>query len=148
MTGKSPAAAILLFLLAVMLVIAGTYALFTAGSIALLKALRKNKKFYYRPKPFIAVSGLIYRMKQNAKGLASICILSTMVILTIATTLSLYAGQEGMLDREFGREVTVSARPSEGGLTKEEVDAQVDEPLAEAGVPAFEPSHICVSGRR
>lgn len=136
-TVKSPAAAILLFFLAVMLVIAGTYALFTAGSIALLKTLRKNKKFYYRPKPFIAVSGLIYRMKQNAKGLASICILSTMVILTIATTLSLYAGQEGMLDREFGREVTVSARPSEGGLTKEEVDALVDETLAEAGVTAI-----------
>lgn len=60
-----------------------------------------------------------------------------MVILTIATTLSLYAGQEGMLKREFGREVTVSARPSEGGLSEEEVNALVDETLAEAGVQAI-----------
>ena len=59
--------------------ILGTYCLFTAGSVALLKALRRNKRYYYQPRHFTAVSGLLYRMKQNAVGLANVCILSTMV---------------------------------------------------------------------
>lgn len=67
------------FLVAVILVIVGTYCLFTAGSIAFIKLLRKNKKFYYQTKHFTSVSGMLYRMKQNAVGLANICILSTMV---------------------------------------------------------------------
>lgn len=94
---QKPQEALLLFFVAVVLVILGTYALFTAGSIALLKALRKNKRFYYRSRNFISVSGMIYRMKQNAVGLANICILSTMVLVTVLTTVSLYAGQEQML---------------------------------------------------
>ena len=77
---KSPLNALLLFFVAVFLVILGTFCLFTAGSIALLKALRRRRNFYYRPNNFIAVSGMMYRMKQNAAGLAAICILSTMVL--------------------------------------------------------------------
>ena len=80
------------FFLAVVLVMIGTYCLFTAGSIAFLKHLRTNPRYYYQPKHFTAVAGLLYRMKQNAVGLANICILSTMVLVTVSTTVSLYAG--------------------------------------------------------
>ncbi|MBC3886832.1 FtsX-like permease family protein [Acetobacterium paludosum] len=97
LTVKSPVEAILLFFVAVIFVIIGTYALFTSGSIALLKVLKKNKNFYYQSRNFISVSGMIYRMKQNAVGLANICILSTMVLVTISTTVSLYIGQESMM---------------------------------------------------
>ena len=81
---------------AVILVILGTYALFTSTSIAALKLLRRNKAYYYQTKHFISVSGMIYRMKQNAAGLASICILSTMVLVMVSTTTSLYAGMNEM----------------------------------------------------
>ena len=93
-TTEQPLAAIQSFFVAVICVILGTYALFIAGSVALLKMLRKNKKFYYQTKHFSAVSGMIYRMKQNAVGLANICILSTMVLVMISTTISLYVGME------------------------------------------------------
>ena len=93
---ETPLEALLLFFVAVVFVIIGTYALFISGSITLLKQLKKNKKFYYQSRNFISVSGMIYRMKQNAVGLANICILSTMVLVTLSTTVSLYIGQEGM----------------------------------------------------
>ena len=80
---ESPLDAIVYFFIAVIFVIVGTYSLFTAGSIALLKLLRKNKKYYYKTSHFTAVSGMLYRMKQNAVGLANICILSTMVLIII-----------------------------------------------------------------
>ena len=89
-------------------VILGTYALFVAGSIAFLKALRKKKSFYYQAKHFTSVSGMIYRMKQNAVGLANICILSTMVLVMISTTLSLYAGMDDILMYRFPTEYGVS----------------------------------------
>lgn len=85
------------FLLAALLVIFGTYCLFIAVSVAILKILRKKKSFYYKPGNFTAISGMLYRMKQNGVGLASISILSTMVLLTIATTVSLIAGIDGFL---------------------------------------------------
>lgn len=93
---ETPLEALLLFFVAVVFVIIGTYALFISGSITLLKQLKKNKRFYYQSRNFISVSGMIYRMKQNAVGLANICILSTMVLVTLSTTVSLYIGQEGM----------------------------------------------------
>lgn len=97
-TTKSPLAAIFLFFIAVLLVMIGTYCLFTAGSIALLKVLKKNKKYFYKTKHFISVSGMIYRMKQNAVGLANICILSSAVLVMISGTVSLYAGSKEILD--------------------------------------------------
>ncbi len=100
-TTQNPIASVLLFFVAVLLVIAGTYLLFTAGSIALLKMLRKNKKYYYRTKHFVSVSGMIYRMKQNAVGLANICILSTMVLVMVSTTASLMAGMEGIIRNRY-----------------------------------------------
>lgn len=97
-TTESPLTAIMLFFVAVILVIIGTYCLFTAGSIAVLKILKRNKKIYYKPANFTAISGLIYRMKQNAVGLASICILSTMVLVMVSGTVSLYAGMNDVID--------------------------------------------------
>lgn len=87
------------FFLAVILVIIATYLLFMAGSIVILKMLRKNRRFYYKPEHFISVSGMMYRMKQNAAGLASICILSTMVLVMLSSTGSLMIGMEDMLQR-------------------------------------------------
>ncbi len=106
---KSPLKALMLFFIAVILVVLGTYFLFTAGSIAILKALKKNKRFYYHPKHMTAVSGLIYRMKQNAMGLASICILSTCVLVMISTTVSLYSGTEETLNSLYPKDVKFSA---------------------------------------
>ncbi|XWX62631.1 ABC transporter permease [Desulfitobacterium sp. AusDCA] len=108
-TTESPLDALYLFFIAVVLVIIGTYALFTAGSIALLKLLRQNKKFYYQAKHFTSVSGMIYRMKQNAVGLANICILSTMVLVMLSTTVSLYIGMEDVLKTRYPRSIEVNA---------------------------------------
>ena len=109
-TTESPIKAITIFLLAVILVMAGTYLLFTAGSIVILKFLRRRKIFYYRTGNFISISGMLYRMKQNAIGLASICILSTGVLLMISMTVSIYFGMNDiMLNRypyDFDMSVT------------------------------------------
>jgi len=91
-TINDPIEALLLFFVAVVFVIIGTYCLFTAGSIVLLKALKKNKRFYYQTRHFTSVSQMIYRMKQNAVGLASICILCTCILVMISSTISLYLG--------------------------------------------------------
>ena len=106
-TTKSPLQVLSLFFVAVLLVIIGTYLLFISGSIVILKALRKNKKFYYNKKHFAAVSGMIYRMKQNAGGLASICVLSTMVLVVVSTTVSMYAGMEGELKQRYPADISV-----------------------------------------
>lgn len=109
-TTEAPLAALNRFFLAVILVMIGTWALFTAGSIALLKMLRKNKNFYYKTNNFINVSGMIYRMKQNAIGLANICILSTTVLVMISTTVSLYIGMEDVLRTRYPRDISISAK--------------------------------------
>lgn len=112
-TTESPLKVLGLFFVAVLLVIAGTYMLFTAGSIAVLKMLRKNKKFYYHKKHFTAVSGMLYRMKQNAAGLASICVLSTMVLIILSTTVSMYAGMDDELTARYPSELSVYSRYQE-----------------------------------
>lgn len=93
------------FFIAVLCVIAGTYMLFVAGSIAFLKILKKNKKYYYHKTHFITVSGMMYRMKQNAVGLASICILSTAVLVTLSSTVSLYVGIEDVMRTRYSSDV-------------------------------------------
>ncbi len=100
-TTKSPVTALGLFFAAVLLGMAGTYLLCTAGSIAVLKVMRWKKSFYYKTKNFTSISGMIYRMKQNAMGLASICILSTGVLLMLSTTVSLNMGIEDSLSDMF-----------------------------------------------
>lgn len=99
-----------MFFIAVLCVILGTYALFIAGSIVLLKLLRRNKRYYYQTKHFTAVSGMIYRMKQNAVGLANICILSTMVLVMVSTTVSLYVGVDDVLKTRFPNEFQINLK--------------------------------------
>ena len=75
--------------------------------------LRKNKAYYYNPKHFTSVSGMIYRMKQNGAGLANICVLSTMVLVMVSTTVSLYAGMEDILDSRFPRDVSIVCKQAD-----------------------------------
>lgn len=133
LTTEAPLAAIPNFFVAVISVILGTYALFVAGSIAIFKGLRKNKRFYYKTKHFTSVSGMIYRMKQNAVGLANICILSTMVLVMISTTISLYAGMNDLLytrfPQEFDAKTNIATPESE-----QKVHQIIEEELKKAGV--------------
>ena len=101
LTIENPLTALVYFFFAVILVIIGTYMLFTAGSIALLKILRKNKKYYYKTKHFTSISGMIYRMKQNAVGLANICILSTAVLVMVSSTSSLMLGMQDVIATRY-----------------------------------------------
>ena len=96
------------FFPAVILVIIGTYLVFIALSIVILKALRRNKRYYYKTSHFATVSGLIYRMSRNAAGLASICILSTMVLVTVSTTVSLYKGLDAYAAVRWPQDVTLT----------------------------------------
>ena len=99
-----PMQAMVLFFVAVILVMIGTYCLFTAGSIALLKFLKSRRNFYYQPTHFTSISGLLYRMKQNAVGLANICVLSTMVLVMLSSTFSLWYGMNDIVDNYYPRE--------------------------------------------
>lgn len=100
-TVQNPVAAITVFFVAVILVIVGTYLLFTAGSIVLLKLLRANKRYYYKTRHFIGISGMLYRMKQNAVGLSNICILSTMVLVMISSTTALMIGSDDLVSTRY-----------------------------------------------
>ncbi len=115
-TTTNPLASLLMFFVAVLLVIAGTYLLFTAGSIAFLKTLRKRKSYYYKTRHFIGVSGMIYRMKQNAVGLANICILSTAVLVMVSSTTSLMLGIEDILNVRYPTDLAVYASKCPGGI--------------------------------
>lgn len=108
-TTKNPVKALLLFFIAVILVILGTYLIFAAGSIAFLKILKANKRYYYKTNHFISVSGMIYRMKQNAVGLANICVLSTMVLVTLAPTVSMMMGVEDIIMHRYPYQLAVIA---------------------------------------
>lgn len=118
---------------AVLLVIVGTYCLFTAGSIAILKLLRRNKRFYYQTGHFTTVSGMIYRMKQNAVGLANICILSTMVLVTVSTTVCMYLGLEDSMRSVYSSEVNINAYYTALPEDKREVAKVAEEVLRESG---------------
>ncbi len=108
LTIQEPVAALAMFFVAVILVILGTYLLFMVGITAMLKILKKNKGFYYKTRHFTTVSGMLYRMKQNAAGLASICILFTCLLVTVSTTFSLYTGIEDMIDSRCARDINLS----------------------------------------
>lgn len=116
-TIESPGIALGVFFLLAILVILATHALFSCGSIVLLRLLKKNKKFYYRQENFIALGGLVQRMKQNARSLAMICVLSCMLIVSVSGTLSLYLGQEDMLAGMYPYDVEYSTRED---LTEEQ----------------------------
>lgn len=102
--------ALAFYFLAVLLVIVGTYCLFTAVSIVVLKLLKHNKGFYYQTNHFISLSGMLYRMKRNAVGLANICILCTMVLVMVSGTLMLYLGCQQGLDDLFPCDAVMTVR--------------------------------------
>ena len=122
LTVDNPIAAFTWFFVAVILVILGSYLLFISGSVALLKILRRNKRYYYRTSHFVSVSGMFYRMKRHGAGLASICILSTMVLVMISSTTCLYAGMEDAMRVQFPRNF--------------EIAVETDGPVAPAAVKA------------
>ena len=132
-TTKNPIKALTLFFVAVILVIIGTYLLFTAGSIALLKILRRNKGYYYQTKHFTSVSGMIYRMKQNAVGLANICILSTMVLVAVSTTVSLYVGVEDIMKERDPNEINIRAYYDTGAPSEDSIAPIVEKSVKESG---------------
>lgn len=115
LTAEKPLMVIKMLFIAVLCVIVGTYLLFTAVSIAVCKMLKHNKKFYYKTNHFTAVSGLIYRMKRNAVGLASVCILSTMVLVMVSTTSALMLGLDDAVNKEMPADVSVHAHSAEQG---------------------------------
>lgn len=133
-TVQDVAMMILVFFVAVLLVIAGTYLLFTAGSITLLKALRRNRRYYYKAHHFISVSGLMYRMKRNAVGLGNICVLSTMVLVMLFSTVALWLGMEEQpTDIEFQTRYG-SWADGLGCPPPQEVYERVDEVIAQQGL--------------
>ena len=130
LTCQNPMEALGKFFGAVLLVMAGTYCLFSAGSIALLKLLKSNKRYYYQTRHFTSISGMLYRMKQNAMGLANICILSTGVLLVISTTSCLWFGMQEIIQTRFPHQIAVevndtlmSANGDSTALTKEEISS-------------------------
>ena len=131
-TVKNPITAFMLFFAAVVLVIAGTYLLFTAGSIALLKLLRKNKNYYYKTKHFISISSMLYRMKRNAAGLANICILSTMVLVMVSATMFMYMGSNEMLRIRYPAEFVISASVDDPGAS--EAVSLLDDAISKEGL--------------
>ena len=132
-TIQNPIKAITMFFVAVLAVIFGTYLIFMAVSITVLKLMKNNKTFYYKPRNFISVSGLLYRMKRNAVGLANICILSTMVLVTMGTTSALYAGSEDAYNTRFPRDIIINGyRSTEGKLA--EIEKNVKKATQDAGV--------------
>lgn len=125
-----PLAALMMFFVAVFLVIIGTYCLFTSGSIALLKLLRKNKNYYYKTNHFISISGMMYRMKQNAVGLANICILSTCVLVMISSTVCLYLGVDDTIKNMYPYDITLTPLlENSQDSTTSEVTAATDDAI-------------------
>ncbi len=144
---EDPVQAVAVFFVAVMLVIAATYLLFTAGSIMLLKILKKNNKYYYKTNHFISVSGMMYRMKQNATSLASICILSTMVLVTISATTTLYTASSDTVYRMHPSELELTVYSYDGNTYAEEklkglLNSIIDKYEERAGEKLYQESDV------
>ncbi len=141
MTVKHPADAIMTFFVAVIAVIIGTYCTFISGSVALLKLLRKNKNYYYKTSHFIATSSMIFRMKKHGAGLASICILSTMVLVMISSTACLYFGANDAVDAAYPRDLEAIVNLYESNeetfaAASSDLDELLEESLAAQGLNA------------
>ena len=134
-TIEQPVEAVTVFFAAVLMVIAATYLIFIAGSVLLCRLLQKNKRYYYKSAHFVSVSSMAYRMKRNGAGLASICILATMVLVMISSTSCLYFGAEDSLKERYPRDVIVrSYFESTGDMTDEvigEIRANIIERLGD-----------------
>lgn len=142
-TITNPLAALQTFFLAVLLVIAGTYLVFVSVSVAVCRALQKNRRYYYRTNHFVSVSSMLFRMKRNGAGLASICILCTMVLVMISTTLCLYIGAEDSLHARYPRSINLTAQAGSlsalDGDWKEEVRELAERVTREAGDEQIKP---------
>ena len=119
---REPLEALLWFFAAVLMVIAGTYLLFISGSVALCRALQKNPRYYYRPSHFVSVSSMAYRMKRNGAGLASICVLATMVLVMLSSTTCLYFGQEDAVNARYPHDIAVTVYGDEHLMDKTELE--------------------------
>lgn len=131
---ESPVDALIFFFAAVLLVIVATYMLMIAGSVLLCRVLQRKRRYYYNPRHFVSVSSMAYRMKRNGAGLASICILATMVLVMVSSTTCLYAGTEDTMRNRYPREWMVEVS-SEKNITQAQADSLKDElfRLAEEG---------------
>ena len=151
LTIQNPMTALVIFFLAVLLVIAGTYLIFIAGSVSLCRLLQKRKGYYYKPAHFVSVSSMVYRMKRNGAGLASICILLTMVLVMIGSSLRLYVGVEEGLHNRYPTDFSVEvAFESLDDLNEENLSglrADIEAAVAEVGVSIQNPRvHVEYSG--
>lgn len=131
---KEPLQALTIFFIAVIMVIVGTYLVFISGSVLLCKILQKNKRYYYTPRHFVSVSSMTYRMKRNGAGLASICILATMVLVTISSTCCLYFGMVDSVNARYPRDINVTfGYDASTSLTEKKADALRDKLIAALG---------------
>ncbi len=142
-TIEDPVTAMIWFFVAVVMVIVATYLLFIAGSVAFCRLLQKNKRYYYKTNHFVSVSSMVYRMKRNGAGLASICVLCTMVLVMVSSTVCLYSGAEDSIRSRYPRNIvmdTVIGSISDlGGEKEKAVRAAADEAASQNGA---EPSNI------
>ena len=128
---EDPVAAMLAFFVAVVMVIVATYLLFVAGSVTLCRALQRNKRYYYKTNHFVSVSSMVYRMKRNGAGLASICILCTMVLVMLSSTVCLYIGSENVLSNRYPRDIGIEANTSSVQVLEDDVREPVRQMAAE-----------------
>ena len=127
---QEPLKALALFFIAVILVILATYLLFIAGSVALCRMLQKNRDYYYQPRHFVSVSSMAYRMKRNGAGLASICILATMVLVMLSSSACLYFGAEDSLNATYPNELELTVWAEDDAALP-----RLEKALTEAGAP-------------
>ena len=123
-TIQEPVMALVMFFVAVVMVIVATYLIMIAGSVLFCRILQKKKSYYYKPNHFVSVSSMVYRMKRNGAGLASICILATMVLVMMASTTSLYFGEEDAIKSRYPRDINISLLMNDmSDLSDENIDA-------------------------
>ena len=142
-TIKNPVQALADFFIAVILVIIATYLIMITGSVVFCRLLQKNKKYYYRSDHFVSVSSMVYRMKRNGAGLASICILATMVLVTISTTACLYFGSEDSINNMYPREINIDIdSESSGAVSKDRTEPFKEKILAIAEKAGAKPENV------
>ena len=148
---ESPLLALAWFFIAVIMVIIATYLLSISGSVVLCRILQKNKKYYYKKNHFISVSSMAYRMKRNGAGLASICILSTMVLVMMLGAASLYFGVEDSLKARYPKDISVmvSFSKEKGGTDAFSLEAAyVGDEISQAIQDAGRPDACCEKAGR
>lgn len=141
-TTENPSAALLIFFVAVVLVIVGTYLVMIAGSVLFCRLLQKNKKYYYKANHFVSVSSMVYRMKRNGAGLASICVLATMVLVILSSTACLYFGEESAVKLRYPRDINLEFRFTDASaLSDERTDSLKNSVFAELAARGVSPEN-------